>query len=215
MSTALESRYGLSFGATTIMASRFNSTGIVEVTTFPASSDYWDLYALALQRFPASNDVLNEVNVKAIFEESVSEIAEGLTRQMGQAPEIATLFLPSIFDWKIRLVAANATFANAEYATRAAPARTAACYGYGFLDGRNLGRPITECNEDGPPSLVLLFEYEKEYLYAWLVDVTFELGVYSAEKDHLCKDCGEGHREVIFPLCFYTCTQTEIKTDNR
>jgi hypothetical protein len=196
MSTKLESRYGLSFGARTIMASRFNSTGIVELTAFPASLGYRDLYAQAVQGFQNSDDVLNEKSVKAIFEESVSQIVKGLTRQVGQAPEIATLFLPSTFDWKTQSVAADAIFSNAKYATRAAPARTAACYGYGFLQGRNLGRPITQCNDDGPTSLVLLLEYEKEYLYAWLVEVEFALGVYSAEKDYLCKDCGEEYREV-------------------
>lgn len=43
---------------------------------------------------------------------------------------------------------------------------------------------------------MLLFEYEKEYLYAWLMQISFELGVPIADQKKICKDCGEGHSEV-------------------
>ncbi|KAH7407043.1 hypothetical protein DE146DRAFT_607170 [Phaeosphaeria sp. MPI-PUGE-AT-0046c] len=197
MSTSLESRYGLSFGATTIVASRFNSSGLIELTDFPASSDYRSWYTQTVNHFGESSHDIEEANVTSILIANVEPIIEDLARQDEKAPEIATLFLPSIFDWKVRSVADDAVFSNAQYATRAASTRKAACYGYGFLKGDNLGRPISECNDDGPTSLVLLLEYEKEYLYAWLIEVEFELDVYSAEQDHICKECGEKYREIV------------------
>lgn len=196
MTAALDSRYGLSFGATNVVASRFNSTGMVELTLFPASSEYRNLYTQAVHYFQVSDDEINEANMKSAMEVSVESIIEGLTSQIGQEPEIATLFLPSVFDWKMRSAATDAIFSEAQHATVVGSTRRAACYGFDFLQGKNLGRPISECNDSGPKSLVLLLEYEKEYLYAWLVEVEFELGVYSPEKDRICKECGEGYREV-------------------
>jgi hypothetical protein len=199
MSTALESRYGLSFSSTTIVASRFNSTGAIELTTFPASPEYRALYIQVVHHYQVSSHDVDEGDMKSTFEASVGPIIEDLTKQTGHAPEIATLFLPSVFDWKDHIIVSDTIFPDVNYATRVAPARQAACYGYGFLEGRNLGRPIHECNENGPSSLVLFFEYENEYLYAWLVEVEFALGVYYAQQEKICKGCGEEHRKVSLP----------------
>lgn len=210
MSTALESRYGLSFGSNTIIASRFNSTGSIELTTFPASPEYQTLYTQVMHRNQASYHGVHELDIKSTFEASVGSIIKDLTKQTGQVPEIATLFLPSIFDWKDHNIVSDTIFSDVKYATRVAPARQAACYGYGFLEGRNLGRPIHECNDSGPSSLVLLFEYESDYLCVWLVEVEFELGVYYAQQEKICKECGEGRREVSslhdLPLLSYRLT---------
>jgi hypothetical protein len=75
-----------------------------------------------------------------------------------------------------------------------------------FLEGRNLGRPAEDCHEDGPPSFVLLLEYESEYMYVWLMDVTYELGVYSVEQEQFCGDCGERERGVRF--AYYEAAHT-------
>lgn len=96
MSSAFESRYGLSFSSTTIVASRVNSTDSIELTAFPASSDYRNLYTQAVYRYQTSDDVIDEVNVESIFESTVAPMIDILTKQLEQAPEIATLFLPSI-----------------------------------------------------------------------------------------------------------------------
>lgn len=213
MSSAFECRYGLSFSSTTIVASRFNSTESIELTAIPASSGYRNLYTQAVYRYQTSDDVIiDEVSVEFIFESTVVPIIDILTKQTGQAPEIATLFLPSIIDWKTRSVAAKAVFANVQYATRAAPSHHVACYGYGFLEGKNLGRTKHECNDNAPNNLVLLFEYESEYIHAWLVEVEFELGVYYPQQEKICKECGEGRREVrlLHGLLVLSCGLTQL-----
>lgn len=67
-----------------------------------------------------------------------------------------------------------------------------------------------ECTDNGPNNLVLLFEYESEYLHAWLVEVEFELGVYYPQQEKICKECGDGHREVrlLYGLLVLSCGLT-------
>ncbi|KAH3999425.1 hypothetical protein HBH98_087720 [Parastagonospora nodorum] len=197
ISSSLESRFGLSFSPTTIIASRFNAIGSIELHSFPASASYQEYYQEAVEKDHALSDDFDEARVKSIFESNVIPINTSLTEQLGHTPEFATLFTPSIFDWKTILAAGEAVFKDAQYMTRAAPSRQAACYGFGFLQCRNLERSLSECNDHDPESLVLLFEYEKEYLYVWLVWVSFELEVHSAEHEKICKDCGEELREAI------------------
>jgi hypothetical protein len=203
--TSLESRFGLSFSSRTIIASRFNSTGFIELKTFPATHEYQKYYQETVNAFKeevpkfqesGTDSDFNEAKVKFIFTDAMKPITEILTKQLGYAPEYAMLFVPSVFGWQMRNAAADALFSDVVYAAKAASARQAACYGYGFLEGKNLGRPMTECNDDGLKSLVLLFEYEKEYLYAWTLEVEFELEVHLALREKICKACGDGYREV-------------------
>jgi hypothetical protein len=70
----------------------------------------------------------------------------------------------------------------------------AACWAYGFIEGKNLGRPLKECTERGPDSFVLVLVFEAEYMHAWLMDVAFELGTYSHDEEKFCRECGEKYR---------------------
>jgi hypothetical protein len=193
-----ETRFGLSFSATTVTASRFNATGSIELTVFPASPGYQTLYRDAVRKFQESAIEVYQTDITSIFENDIQQITNSLNNQLGHRPEYATVFLPAIFDSETILAAKAAIYSNDTYSTYAAWSRIAACYGYGFLEGKDLGRPLSECHEDGPESLVLLFEYQKEYLYVWLMWVTFELGVHSVNKEQFCRDCGEDYREVTF-----------------
>jgi hypothetical protein len=195
--STLETRFGLSFSATTVTASRFNTAGSIEMTVFPASPDYQTFYRDAVRKFQKSAIEVDKADIRSMFEHDIQPITESLNIQLGHQPEYATVFLPAVFDTKTILAAKDAIYSNGTYGTMVAISRKAACYGYGFLEGKNLGRPISECNEDGPESLVLLFDYQKEYLYVWLMWVTFELGVYSANKEEFCRQCGEEQREVF------------------
>jgi hypothetical protein len=194
--STLETHFGLSFSATTVTASRFNVTGSIELSVFPASTDYQTFYRDAVRKFQESGIDVDQADITSMFEHDIQPITKSLNNQLGYQPEYATVFLPAVFDSKTILAAKDAINSNATYGTHAAWSRKAACYGYGFLEGKNLGRPTSECNEDSPESLVLLFEYQKEYFYVWLMWVTFELGVHSVKKERFCRDCGEEYREV-------------------
>jgi hypothetical protein len=189
-------RFGITFSPTTITTSRLDASGSLELNKFPVSSSYQAYYREAVHNFNVSNYAFDEANVKSIFHDAMNTVTEKLSEQVGHAPEYAALFLPSIFDSNTQNVASDAILGIPEYATKTAPSRQAACYGYGFLEGRNLGRPQDECTGYGPESLVLLLEYEQEYIYAWLLEVTFELGTYYVNTEKICKGCGERHQEV-------------------
>jgi hypothetical protein len=162
--STLETRFGLSFSATTVTASRFNATGSIELSVFPASTDYQTFYRDAVRKFQESGIDVDQADITSVFEHDIQPIPKSLNNQLGYQPEYATVFLPAVFDSKRILAAKDAINSNDTYSTHAAWARKAACYGYDFLEGKNLGRPMSECNEDGPESLVLLFEYQNEYL---------------------------------------------------
>tara|TARA_R110002003_G_scaffold124_3_gene11221 strand:- start:59924 stop:60631 length:708 start_codon:yes stop_codon:yes gene_type:complete len=191
-------RFGITFSPTTITTSRLDASGSLELNKFPVSSSYQAHYHEAVHKFNVSNHgrAFDEANVKSIFHDVMNTVTEKLSEQVGHAPEYAALFLPSIFDSNTQNAASDAIHGIPEYATKTAPSRQAACYGYGFLEGRNLGRPQDECTGYGPESLVLLLEYEQEYIYAWLLEVTFELGTYYVNTEKICKGCGEIHQEV-------------------
>jgi hypothetical protein len=192
-----ESRFGVLFSPSTIIASRFNASGSIELTKFPASSAYQQYYREAVQNSDLDHDI-DEINAKSIFRNSIQPITETLSKQLGHAPEYASLFVPSIFDYRTRLAAREVIFQKPQYATRAAPSQIAACWPYSFLQGKNLGRPAHECNDDGPDNIIFLLEYEEEYIYAWLLLVEYELGGYPVTQEKICKECGEQHREVRF-----------------
>jgi len=183
--TALETRFGLSFSPTAIVASRFNAAGSIELHSFPASAAYREYYHEVAGKDQASSDDLDEARVKTIFENDVVPINDSLYNQLGHAPEFATLFLPSVFDRSTTAAAGEAVFRDSKYATRAAPSRRAACYGFDFLRCKNLGRSLSDCDDDELESLVLLFEYEKEYLYMWLEWILFAMGIPIMEQKRI------------------------------
>jgi hypothetical protein len=96
--------------------------------------------------------------------------------------------MPSIFDYTTHIAASDAIYPDAPYVTRTGASRTAACF----------GRLPQECNEDGPENFVLILEYEKESMYTWLMEVSFELGTYPVIKQKFCVDWGEIQREVSY-----------------
>ncbi|KAF2029127.1 hypothetical protein EK21DRAFT_68303 [Setomelanomma holmii] len=195
-SLSLESRFAVSFSPTTIIASRFNTSVFIELSTFLAPSKYETYHRNIAHSYPAQSQDFDEVNVASIFQHAIRPVAESLTEQLGREPEYASLFLPPIFDGRTQLAASDAILRDAQYATRVGPSHNAVCFPYGFLEGKNLGRPLHECTEDGPENLTFVLEYQKDYFYAWLVVVAFELGTYPVMEQKICKDCGEGNREV-------------------
>jgi hypothetical protein len=196
MTLKSKGRFGITFGPNKITTARFNSSGTIELTTIPASAEYQMYYRETVQKSRLSDYDIDEAKVQSIFVRAMDPITEKLRQQLGYTPEYATLFMPSVFGYETFNAASDAIYPDVPYVTKTGPSRTAACFGYGFLEGRNLGRPGEDCNEDGPPSFVLVFEYESEYIYVWLMDVTYELGVYSVEQEGFCGDCGEGEQEV-------------------
>jgi hypothetical protein len=169
-----ETRFGLTFSSTTITASRFVSADAVNLTRFPITNEYQDFYRY----------------------ETMRPMVNNLTEQLSYAPEFSAISLPSVLRRDSWYGATGAVFGESEYVTKLSTTHQAACWAYGFLEGRNLGRALDDCKEDGPENYILVLEFEAEYLYAWLVNVAFELGAYWDDEKKFCERCGEKFRKV-------------------
>jgi hypothetical protein len=215
--------FGLSFSPTTVIASRINAADSFELTKFPVSSAYKSLYHDAIRHYdtPVLEDPQRQANLQSMFYHITTSVIESLSSRLGHQPDFASLFLPSIFDYDVRNAASAALFAGTKQTTKLGPSRQATCHGYGFLQGKNLGRAPEEYSDEGPESLIFVLEYEKEYekeyLYAWLMEAEYELGTYYVHQDKICIDCGENHSEVsLDPFVFtYQCFHADVYKEGR
>ncbi|KAF1842212.1 uncharacterized protein K460DRAFT_435543 [Cucurbitaria berberidis CBS 394.84] len=194
----LESPFGLTFSPTAIIASRFNASGAVEVTRHPVSPEYQAYYDNAVHGdgSPIGTRYMN--NATAMLYHAVVPVSESLRKQLGHSPEYRALFLPSVFDYNMWNAAIEAVAPNnpLDRFIKFGSFQQAACHGYGFLQGEHLGRaPEEHNNDDGPPNLILFLEYEKDYLFAWLLEVAFEYGTFPVAHQKICKECGDRFRE--------------------
>jgi hypothetical protein len=201
--------FGLAFSPTSISASRFSISGVIEVTRYPASPEYQAYYRTAVLHAVESRDdrhasnytaSAEHKNTVAMFRKEIVPITQSLHKQLGHPPTYASLFLPPVFSADTRRSASDAILPRYEddVNTGEGSSSRAACYAFGFLECQNLGRAPEECRDDGdgPLSSVLLLEYEDDYLWAWLQEVDFELGSPWTHLEKLCKGCGEHFRQV-------------------
>ncbi|KAF2123917.1 hypothetical protein P153DRAFT_303421 [Dothidotthia symphoricarpi CBS 119687] len=196
----LESPFGLTFSPTTIFASRLNASGSIEITRYPVSPEYQVYYEDAVYTHGLQGDKTHDAkSVASMFDHIISLVTKSLSSQLGHKPEYSTLFLPSVFDRDTLYAATEAVFPDdsLERPLKIGLTREAACYGYGFFEGKHLGLPLEESNDDGPESLIVVLEYEDAYLYAWFVQVAFDFGTFYVSQQEICKDCGERFRDFL------------------
>jgi hypothetical protein len=114
-----------------------------------------------------------------LFSNAIAPVTQRLQKQVGRKPTCASLFLPSIFHDEIISAAASAILPTYEDDINKmhGPHSRAALYGFHFLEGDYIGRTSEEREDHYAESLVLLLEYEKDYMYIWLMVVDPELGV--------------------------------------
>jgi len=200
-----ESPFGLTFTPSAVLASRYNVSGLVEVTRYPVNSKYQTYYDEAVhghglrkeRRRDDHDESAPHLAAVALFRHIVDPITTDLNEQLEYEPTYATLFMPSVFHDDIIAAAGEAVFGRTslERPIKYGPSHGATCHAYDFLGCKHLNRAPGECNWDGPENLVLLLEYEKDYLYAFLKAVGFHLGTYSVTAQEICKGCGERFRE--------------------
>lgn len=197
-STTFESPFGLTFISTMAIASRFNGSGFIELSKHPLDARYQAIYQEALDVVDPLSFNLQDLTHVSVFQNAVKPVIESLRKRLGHEPEYAALLVPSTFRASLRDAAVEGVLVHedAQRAFRQGWAREATCPGYGFLDGKNLGRRSEDCTEDGPVNLVVVLEYEKEYLHTWLMKVEFELETYPPIHSKFSRDCGERYIEV-------------------
>jgi hypothetical protein len=203
-----ESPFGLTFSPSAVFASRFNSSGSIEITKFPLSSDseYHTYYSNAIRVIGKKSDSMvdaityykstTHLDATSMFKSIIGPVTDTLKQTLGHVPKYSTFFLPSVFEDRLRNAAADAFSLDASrQPAMHGQSQLAACHAFDFLGGRYLGRASTELNDEGPENLLLLLEYEKDYLYVWLKEVAFHLGTYPVDSQKICKECGERFRE--------------------
>jgi hypothetical protein len=201
-----ESPFGITFSPSAVYASRFNSSGVIEVEQYPFSSEYQAYYANAVKSHATRKEKrsldyresASHLNAVSMFREITSPITASLKKRLGHDPTYATLFIPSIFDDEARDAAVEAVLSanHLETATKFGTTQVAAGHAYDFLGCKHHNRAPEKCNIDGPVSLVLLLEYEKNYLYAFIKEVAFWLGTLPEAGREICVECGERYRDV-------------------
>lgn len=198
----LESPFGITITPSTVIASRINSSRMIELTRHPLGPAYKAVYHDAVDHFDTQPTKPGNSTNAAVFLESIKSVTKILENQLGHSPIYKSLFVPSIFHPTVRDAAAEGilTEDQLDQPFRLGWAREAICPGYGFLECRNLGRTREECVDGGAVNLIFALEYEKEYLYAWLVEVEFELQTYPAMHSKFCRECGERNSAVSPPL---------------
>ena len=205
-----ESPFGLTFSPSTVFASRYNSSGSIEIFRFPIPQDsaYHAYHRKAIQNTNTKSNARldgqtyytspTHLAATSMFKALIDPVTASLKETLGHAPEYYTLFVPSIFEDRLRNAAADAISPNPLHQPAMhGPSQLAACHAFDFLSARYLNRAPEELNDmHGPSNLILLLEYEKEYLYVWLKEVAFGMGTYPVDSQIFCEECGGRFREV-------------------
>jgi hypothetical protein len=204
---AILNYFGLTFTPTSIIASRINANEVIEIIRYPTSTHYLSFYRNTIRNIrqhqdlydnPAFRETKEYNTTVSLFRSAIAPVTHNLHNRLGLKPTYASLFLPSIFHSNVISAASTAILPAWEEGieTMHGPHRRAALYDYHFLEGKHIGPAPEECDDYCPESLVLLLEYEKEYLYVWLIVVDPELNVYYTQAKEVCVECGEGLRKV-------------------
>jgi hypothetical protein len=201
-----ESPFGITFSPSAAYASQFNSSRLIEFEQYPISSEYQAYYDNVInshgvreeKRSFDHHESASHMSAVFVFRQITSPIITSLKKRLGHDPMYATLFIPSIFNDETREAAVEAIFPVnlLKLATKYGATQVAAGHAYDFLGCKRLNRALEECNDDGPPSLVLLLEYEKDYMCAFVKEVAFWLGTCLVASKEICVECGERYRDV-------------------
>jgi hypothetical protein len=218
MNDTLESWFALTFTPTSILASRFNASGHIEVTRHPASLEYQAYYQDTIRLYDTCTRHSPEerTTTTSIFRRAIAPITESLGKQLGHTPDYATIFLPAVFDsdtvYTASLVLRPDDGCRVTYAINHAHSHRIAADALGFLKGKYVG-PVPDIGETRferwgkstePDPLFLVLECEKEYLSVGVHTVDWEQLILFMDHDFVvCFACGEQAREV--------CTTSVLK----
>jgi hypothetical protein len=189
--------YSLSFGPATLTASRFNASGSIETTKLETGPEYQQYYHESLDKLTPGTVHGSSVhdNVVATLRGEVGAMTAMLTRGSAATAEYAAVFVPSIFDGHVQDAAHEAVFPDGSDVygfINQGPNLKVACEGFGFLECKQIRRRPEECNnDDGLETLILVLEYEEDYLRAGVVEILWEERMFPVNRQKTCVRCGE------------------------
>jgi hypothetical protein len=167
---------GVTFTPTAVIAYWFNDANELEYLTQPASPKVRGLYEITIEN--NRNGIYNTFeygntdDLKAMFLLDFVPLTVELTERLGHEPRYLSLFLSSVFDRAILNVGRQALKDTNNSHPMTGLANQAMGLPWGFFEGSKLGRKLPSWKYSEPkleyrPNLVLVLEYEPDYLFAF------------------------------------------------
>lgn len=211
--TGYPSPWALSFGTSTIIASRLGASGNIDIRKFDASDEYTTYVSDALVNYGkriqqlatwylqhgddlvlAPPDTHNRTTTQHLFKDTVDGIVKELDDGQERDLSYAAFTLPSIFN-DSSISAARDALLHLFEPMRDGPlnVRDAAHmvgYAYGLFECAAFGRTTEECASDEMVNLVLVMDVQRDYLFMNLVEPDLEYQVFPSLGKKLLKDYG-------------------------
>jgi hypothetical protein len=209
--------FALTLNPTSIIASRVNSSGRVELRTYQVTSEYLSYFDDTISQFDPQNRFNEswECSKAAIstFRTAIAGITKDLTGSLGYRPKYSTLVFPAIFSRSSWCAAYRAIrtspddddrpFDQLKIDDRPFSERhggAAACEAYDlFHRCDRLGRAPEDCNDDGPVNLIIGVEYEQSYMHVRLFEMVYDHHGYANVAEKMCLECGLRFNKVCEP----------------
>jgi hypothetical protein len=173
-----------------VIASWFNDPNDFEYLTRPASPEFKDYYNITVTTYKdgafqddrchnAFEDGGSD-DLKAMFALDFVPLTADLTERLGLEPRYLSLFLPSVFERVVVYVGRQALMDVSDSHPMTGLANQAMGLPWGFFERSKLGREPPRWSYSEPeleyrPNLVLILEYEPDYLFAFLYEVEPEM----------------------------------------
>jgi hypothetical protein len=202
----------VTFTPTTVIASWFNDSNNFQHLTRPANSEFKSYYKSTVENYkngmfqddrpytPLEDGSTDDL--KAMFALDLIPLTAYLTERLGHEPRYLYLVLPSVFNRAVGKVGTQSlNDINGSYADNGL-ANTAMDSPWGFFEGSKLGRALNrwcDCckpEEEYRPNMVLVLEYEKDYLFAFLHEIDPDIGVPVHDHVEFSRELGERDSKV-------------------
>jgi hypothetical protein len=211
--------HAITLAPSSILASQVTRSGEIKVSRFPAGDKYTAYVDDALVHYgrilnrpvrPAKED--KDVGAITIIHDAVEGVSRGLSATLGYEPAFAALIVPSVFNDSSTVAASLALFPNGRLGKdgpkKLGYVSSAASFAYQLHRCENLGRTPAECEDmDTLDNLVLVVEYQKQYLQVDLVEVDSKEEVFPTIHKKLSKEFGEYSGSRLREVSCLRCSQ--------
>jgi hypothetical protein len=200
-----ESPYGLAFSPTTISASRYNTSGGIEISRFPVGLEYQRYYEDTLRNMRKSNSEsysrsTKHENVVTMLRNEANTVTTRLSGESPRTPEYGSV--PSIDFRHGSAKGGPRSNVSGWRQVRAVhgPSLRMICHGFNLPTCSLVKQiPYGVCNEtDYPETVIFTLEYQKDYLHVGLFLTVYEHDLFASMAEETCLICGGRYIQVKY-----------------
>jgi hypothetical protein len=198
----------ITFTPTTVIASWFNESNEFEYLTQPASPEFQSHYKITVDNY--KTDMFQDDgppedgstdDLKAMFAQDFVPLTARLTERLGHEPRYLSLVLPSVCKHAIGNAGRQALDDINGSFPQIWSASSAMAFPWGFFEGSKLGREFisgsySEPGKEYRPNMVLVLEYEQDYLFALVHEIDGDMGVPVDDHVEFSRGLGERYSNV-------------------